>query len=251
MTPPGGEYSRIRRGAWSHNSTRTFETTPPIGQLALYRLLGQPCVFGRYRSDGRALVSFPTISLFQGWCATAWRVDASPSGLPRLPPYHWLAVAIRRGAWSHNPPDNSGVSCRSCPSRHCGCWHGSHCSTSTTSITACFCPSFCIVSTTRAAPSSDPRGKALRANRSCATPTRIFPPSSRRCANTGCRPATEPGRDLGGYMGPHAAYHRGGVARRQEFHRTLPNRTVPENHLLQRAKRGVRCGDGIGLGPFL
>ena len=74
----------------------------------------------------------------------------------------------------------------------CGsaCWIGRRCSTPATLTTVCSCPSSCTVATIRGVRCSDRQGGAERPGTFCATPTPIFQPSSRPCANTGCRPAT-------------------------------------------------------------
>lgn len=53
------------------------------------------------------------------------------------------------------------------------------------------------VVTTRGVRCSDHLGEAARLGNFCATPTAIFQPSSRPCANTGCPPATPTRSDCG------------------------------------------------------
>ena len=68
---------------------------------------------------------------------------------------------------------------------------GRRCSIPATSTTRCSCPSCCtVVTETRGVRCSDHLGGAARLGNFCATPTAIFQPSSRPCANTGCPPAT-------------------------------------------------------------
>jgi uncharacterized protein len=52
---------------------------------------------------------------------------------------------------------------------------------------------------------SDHLGGVARSGNFCATPTPIFQPSSRPCANTGCRPATPVQADYA-HVGPHTGY---------------------------------------------
>jgi hypothetical protein len=81
--------------------------------------------------------------------------------------------------------------CRaSMPLCSCGCQPRRPCSTPTTSTTACSCPSSCIASTIRDIPCSDQPRRDQRARHSCARRTRTSRPSSKPCANTGCRSAT-------------------------------------------------------------
>jgi uncharacterized protein len=79
----------------------------------------------------------------------------------------------------------------------CGCLIGRRCSIPATSTTGCSCPSCCTVVTISAVCCSDHLGGAVRPGNFGATPTAIFQPSSRPCANTGCRPATPAPADCG------------------------------------------------------
>jgi hypothetical protein len=58
-------------------------------------------------------------------------------------------------------------------------------------------PICCTVATTRGAHCSGYLVGAVRPGNFCATPTAIFQPSSRPCANTGCQPATPAPADYG------------------------------------------------------
>src|SRR5512139_2572258 len=78
-----------------------------------------------------------------------------------------------------------------------GCRIGRRCSIPATSTTRCSCPSCCTVVTTRGVRCSDHLGGAARLGNFCATPTAIFQPWSRPCANTGCPPATPARADCG------------------------------------------------------
>ena len=78
-----------------------------------------------------------------------------------------------------------------------GCRIGRRCSIPATSTMRCSCPSCCTVVTTRGVRCSDHLGGAARLGNFCATPTAIFQPSPRPCANTGCPPATPARADCG------------------------------------------------------
>jgi uncharacterized protein len=82
------------------------------------------------------------------------------------------------------------------------------CSIPATPTMACCCRSSCTVATIRGVRCSDRPGRAARPGNSCATPTPIFPRSSRRCANIGCRPATHAPADrlTTTYVDAHTGY---------------------------------------------
>jgi len=89
----------------------------------------------------------------------------------------------------------------------CRCRIGRRCSISATSTTGCSCPFSCTVATTTGVRCSDHLGGAARPGNFYATPTPISQPSSRPCANTGCRPATQEQADCA-YVGPLTGYGR-------------------------------------------